>query len=48
MTSGQQVAVPAPGQLVTVGNRQWVAADVVRGAVASGDPTVLGFEYSQM
>ncbi|MCA1677396.1 MAG: hypothetical protein LC799_36210, partial [Actinobacteria bacterium] len=41
MTSGQQVAVPAPGQLVTVRNRQWVAADVVRGEVASSDPTVL-------
>ena len=32
--------VPAPGQLVTVRNRRWVAADVVRGEVASGDPHV--------
>jgi superfamily II DNA or RNA helicase len=31
---------PAPGQLVTVRNRRWVAADVVRGEVASGDPHV--------
>ncbi|MGH4017275.1 MAG: DISARM system SNF2-like helicase DrmD [Pseudonocardiaceae bacterium] len=35
------VAVPAPGQLVTVRNRQWVAADVSRGEVASSDPNVL-------
>jgi len=35
MTSDQQVAAPAPGQLVTVRNRQWVAADVSRGEVAS-------------
>jgi len=41
MTSGQQVAVPAPGQLVAVRNRQWVAADVVRGGVASSGPNVL-------
>ncbi|MEH1014225.1 DISARM system SNF2-like helicase DrmD [Micromonospora sp. CPCC 206060] len=32
--------IPAPGQLVTVRNRRWVAADVVRSAVASGDPHV--------
>ena len=32
--------VPAPGQLVTVRNRRWVAADVVRAEVASGDPHV--------
>lgn len=31
---------PAPGQLVTVRNRQWVVADVRRGEVASGDPHV--------
>ncbi len=37
----QQIAVPAPGQLVTVRNRQWVAADVSRGEVASSDPHVL-------
>lgn len=41
MTSDQRVAAPAPGQLVTVRNRQWVAADVVRGEVASSDPNVL-------
>jgi len=41
MTSDQQVAVPVPGQLVTVRNRQWVAADVSRGEVASSDPNVL-------
>lgn len=35
-----EVDVPAPGQLVTVRNRRWVAADVVRGEVASGDPHV--------
>lgn len=32
---------PAPGQLVTVRNRRWVASDVVRGEIASGDPHVL-------
>lgn len=32
------VTVPAPGQLVTVRNRQWVTADVQRGSVASSDP----------
>ncbi|MEH0821780.1 MULTISPECIES: DISARM system SNF2-like helicase DrmD [unclassified Micromonospora] len=31
---------PAPGQLVTVRNRRWVVADVVRSDVASGDPHV--------
>lgn len=35
------VDAPAPGQLVTVRNRRWVAAEVVRSAVASGDPHVL-------
>jgi superfamily II DNA or RNA helicase len=33
--------VPAPGQLVTVRNRMWVASDIVRGNVASGDETVM-------
>ncbi|HWE88036.1 MAG TPA: DISARM system SNF2-like helicase DrmD, partial [Pseudonocardiaceae bacterium] len=33
-------AVPAPGQLVTVRNRQWVTSDVVRGEIASSDPNV--------
>ncbi|MEU1603106.1 DISARM system SNF2-like helicase DrmD [Micromonospora matsumotoense] len=33
-------AAPAPGQLVTVRHRRWVAADVVRSEVASGDPHV--------
>ncbi|MFZ0120900.1 MAG: DISARM system SNF2-like helicase DrmD [Pseudonocardiaceae bacterium] len=37
----QQVSVPAPGQLVTVRHRQWIAADVSRGEVASSDPHVL-------
>jgi superfamily II DNA or RNA helicase len=32
---------PAPGQLVTVRNRVWVAADVTAGAVASGNAMVL-------
>ncbi|WP_194821973.1 DISARM system SNF2-like helicase DrmD [Micromonospora sp. S-DT3-3-22] len=31
---------PAPGQLVTVRNRRWVVADVVRSEVTSGDPHV--------
>jgi superfamily II DNA or RNA helicase len=34
-------AVPAPGQLVTVRNRPWVAADVLRSEVTDSDPTVL-------
>ncbi len=33
--------VPAPGQLVTVRNRMWVAADVVKGSIASYDETVM-------
>lgn len=33
--------VPAPGQLVTVRNRRWIASDVSRGEVASSDPNVL-------
>ncbi|MCW2905091.1 MAG: helicase [Streptosporangiaceae bacterium] len=33
------VGAPAPGQLVTVRNRQWIASDVVAGTVASSDPT---------
>ncbi|GAB3139101.1 DISARM system SNF2-like helicase DrmD [Micromonospora sonneratiae] len=36
----KQADVPAPGQLVTIRNRRWVAADVVRSEVASGDPHV--------
>ncbi len=32
---------PAPGQLVTVRNRVWVASDVVAGTVASGSPTAM-------
>ena len=39
--SDQTAAVPAPGQLVTVRNRQWVAVEIVRGEVASSDPNVL-------
>ncbi|MGW0517132.1 DISARM system SNF2-like helicase DrmD [Crossiella sp. NPDC003009] len=38
--TGEGTAVPAPGQLVTVRNRPWVAADVLRGEVASSDPSV--------
>ncbi|MBV8540682.1 MAG: hypothetical protein JO063_09325 [Pseudonocardiales bacterium] len=37
----QRLAVPVPGQLVTVRHRQWVVADVSRGEVASSDPHVL-------
>lgn len=40
MTTGQLVAAPVPGQLVTVRNRQWIASDVVRGDVASSDPNL--------
>ena len=32
---------PAPGQLVTVRNRVWVASDVVAGTVASGSATAM-------
>ncbi|WJK37888.1 DISARM system SNF2-like helicase DrmD [Solwaraspora sp. WMMA2065] len=39
-TLTDQSAVPAEGQLVTVRNRRWVAAQVVRGEVASADPQV--------
>ncbi|MGC4761249.1 DISARM system SNF2-like helicase DrmD [Micromonospora sp. DT46] len=31
---------PAPGQLVTVRNRRWIVAEVLRSDVASGDPHV--------
>ncbi|MGV9248039.1 DISARM system SNF2-like helicase DrmD [Streptomyces sp. NPDC003710] len=34
-----RVGTPAPGQLVTVRNRQWVVSDVLAGTVASSDPT---------
>ncbi|GAA4539808.1 DISARM system SNF2-like helicase DrmD [Amycolatopsis samaneae] len=46
--SDRAVAVPAPGQLVTVRNRQWVAADVARGAVTSSDPHVLSARASHL
>ncbi|WFE24391.1 DISARM system SNF2-like helicase DrmD [Solwaraspora sp. WMMD937] len=39
-TLTDQSAAPAEGQLVTVRNRRWVAAQVVRGEVASADPQV--------
>lgn len=40
MTETAPVAtVPAPGQLVTVRNRRWVASDVQRGDVTGGDVT---------
>src|SRR6266571_6629895 len=32
---------PAPGQLVTVRNRMWVASDVVQGNVAAGNPVTM-------
>src|ERR1700761_7633906 len=32
---------PAPGQLVTVRNRVWVASDVVAGTIASGSATAM-------
>ncbi|MFE6609500.1 DISARM system SNF2-like helicase DrmD [Amycolatopsis sp. NPDC057786] len=35
------IGVPAPGQLVTVRNRQWIAAEIVRSEVTSGDPHVI-------
>ena len=34
-------AAPAPGQLVTVRNRMWVASDVIQGAIAAGNPGTL-------
>ncbi|MFV2008592.1 MULTISPECIES: DISARM system SNF2-like helicase DrmD [unclassified Micromonospora] len=39
-TLTEQSAAPAEGQLVTVRNRRWVAAQVHRGEVASADPHV--------
>ena len=39
--SGGNGAAPAPGQLVTVRNRMWVASDVVQGSVAAGDAATL-------
>ncbi|HEY9474236.1 MAG TPA: DISARM system SNF2-like helicase DrmD, partial [Mycobacteriales bacterium] len=38
---GQEPGLPAPGQLVSVRNRQWVVSDVVASSVASSDPAVL-------
>jgi hypothetical protein len=35
-----EAGVPAPGQLVTVRNRQWITSEVVRSEVASSDPHV--------
>ncbi|HEX9355644.1 MAG TPA: SNF2-related protein, partial [Streptosporangiaceae bacterium] len=40
-TGGDRQPAPAPGQLVTVRNRQWVVGDVLRGPVASSDPHTL-------
>jgi len=37
----QESAVPAEGQLVTVRGRQWVAAEIERGSIASSDPNAL-------
>jgi superfamily II DNA or RNA helicase len=39
--SSADATVPAPGQLVTVRNRIWVASDVVRGEVAAGSGLTL-------
>ena len=39
--SGANGAAPAPGQLVTVRNRMWVASDVIQGSVAAGDAATL-------
>ena len=39
--SGGNGAAPAPGQLVTVRNRMWVASDVIQGSVAAGDAATL-------
>ncbi|WP_200797677.1 DISARM system SNF2-like helicase DrmD [Streptoalloteichus hindustanus] len=38
MSDEPVVAVPSEGQLVTVRNRQWVAASVAQGEIASDDP----------
>src|SRR5690242_5861206 len=40
-TEPMQIDVPASGQLVTVRNRMWVAADVAQGTVASGDAAAM-------
>ena len=40
-TSAQGSDAPAPGQLVTVRNRMWVASDVVKGNVAAGDAVTM-------
>src|SRR5919108_4902293 len=37
-TAGTGTDAPAPGQLVTVRNRVWVASDVIQGAIAAGKP----------
>lgn len=39
LVEARAAAAPAPGQLVTVRNRRWVAADVSRGHIATSDPT---------
>jgi hypothetical protein len=39
LVEGDSAGAPAPGQLVTVRNRQWIASDVMAGTVASSDPT---------
>ena len=36
--TGTGTDAPAPGQLVTVRNRVWVASDVTQGAIATGKP----------
>jgi Helicase conserved C-terminal domain/SNF2-related domain len=38
--TADNTTVPASGQLVTVRNRPWIAAEIARGQVASSNPTV--------
>jgi superfamily II DNA or RNA helicase len=40
-SGSQNGSAPAPGQLVTVRNRMWVASDVIQGSVAAGDAATL-------
>jgi superfamily II DNA or RNA helicase len=40
--------VPAQGQLVTVRNRQWITADVVRSEIASSDPNLFSAKSTHL
>jgi hypothetical protein len=40
-TASDATDAPAPGQLVTVRNRVWVASDIVAGTIASGSATAM-------